>query len=112
MNEMSASSIPHLSPSALNRFLGCEQRTFLDILERRGALDEERRPPKLRLLFERGERHEQLVVEGLLEAGHDVLSLDDPDASAATRARRTLQAMRAGREVLHQACFLNDGWVG
>ena len=46
---------PRLSPSALNRFLGCEYRTYLDILERRGELDAEPRPPKMELLFERGD---------------------------------------------------------
>ena len=42
---------PHLSPSALNRFLGCEHRTYLDILHRRGELDAEPRPPRMELLF-------------------------------------------------------------
>ena len=37
----------HLSPTALNRFLACEHRTYLDLLERRGELDAERRPPPL-----------------------------------------------------------------
>lgn len=104
--------LPRLSPSALNRFLGCEYRTHLDILERRGELGEERRPPRLNLLFERGERHEDAVVEGLKAEGLDVLSLDDPEASVEQRAHRTVEAMREGRDVLHQACFANGEWVG
>jgi len=103
---------PSLSPSALNRFLGCEHRTYLDLLERRGELDAERRPPKMQLLFERGDRHEAQVVDGLRADGRDVVALDDPDADVETRAARTIAAMREGREVLHQGCFVRDGWVG
>jgi uncharacterized protein len=105
-------TLPHLSPSALNRFLGCEHRTWLDLLDRRGELDAERRPPRMEHLFERGMRHEEDVVDGLVAEGRDVLSLEDPDADPETRAARTLVAMREGREVLHQACLIDDGWVG
>ena len=45
---------PKLSPSALNRFLACEYRTYLDMLERRGELNAKRRPPEMQLLLERG----------------------------------------------------------
>ena len=101
-----------LSPSAFTRFLGCEHRTYLDILERRGELDAERKPPSMELLFERGDRHEDAIVERFIDEGHDVVKLDDQDASRETRAGRTLEAMRDGREILHQGCFLRDGWVG
>ena len=50
------------SPSALNRFLACEHRTYLDILERRGEMRGLRLPPDMSLLFERGDRHEDAVV--------------------------------------------------
>jgi len=100
------------SPSALNRFLGCEHRTYLDILERRDELGAERKPPELQLLFERGIRHEDGVVARMLADGLDVVALEDEDATTEERAERTLAAMREGRQVLHQGCFLHDGWVG
>ena len=100
------------SPSALNRFLGCEYRTYLDILDRRGELGAERKPPEMQLLFERGDRHEDGVVARMLADGLDVVALEDEDATKEERAERTLAAMRAGRQVLHQGCFLHDGWVG
>ena len=43
------------SPSALNRYLGCEHRTYLDILERRGELKAGRQAPQMEVLFERGQ---------------------------------------------------------
>jgi predicted RecB family nuclease len=101
-----------LSPSALTRFLGCEHRTYLDILERRGELNAERKPPSMELLFERGDRHEDAIVQRFIDEGRDLVKLDDEDASRESRAARTLQALRDGREILHQACLLRDGWVG
>jgi predicted RecB family nuclease len=100
------------SPSALNRFLGCEYRTALDILERRGEVGAERRPPEMQLLFERGDRHEDGVVARMRADGLDVVALEDRDATKEERAERTLAAMRAGRQVLHQGCFVHEGWVG
>src|SRR3954452_23574227 len=83
---------PRLSPSALNRFLGCEYRTYLDLLDRRGELDAERRPPRLQLLLDRGQRHEDDVLDGLLAEGRDVVSIKDENATVEERAGRTLEA--------------------
>jgi uncharacterized protein len=101
-----------LSPSALTRFLGCEHRTYLDILERRGELAEERKPPNMELLFERGERHEDDILRRFVDEGRDVVQLIDESADRETLAARTREAMEQGREILHQACLLRDGWVG
>jgi predicted RecB family nuclease len=101
-----------LSPSSLNNFLGCEYRTYLDLLAERGEIDrEDYKPPDAQLLLERGMRHEQAFLETLREEGHDVLSLDG-DGEPSVRARQTEEAMRAGRGVIHQACLLDDGWIG
>src|SRR3954452_7266287 len=78
--------LPRLSPSALNRYLGCEYRTHLDLLRRRGELDAEPKPPQMEMLFERGIRHETEVVEGLLADGVEVVALEDPEASVEERS--------------------------
>jgi len=103
--------VPKLSPSALNRFLACEYRTYLDLLEKRGELDAERRPPRLQLLLDQGQRHEQAVLDGLLAEGHDVVAIPE-DAAVDERARLTLEAMRSGRDVIYQACFDTGEWIG
>ena len=81
MTDAQLEDAPKLSPSALNRFLGCEYRTYLDLLDGRGELDAERRPPRLQLLLDRGQRHEDEILDGLLAEGHDVVSIKDDDAS-------------------------------
>jgi len=101
-----------LSPSSLNNFLGCEYRTYLDLLADRGEIDrEDYKPPDAQLLLERGMRHEQAFLETLRQEGRDVLSLESK-GKRSVRALQTEEAMRAGRGVIHQACFLDDGWVG
>jgi predicted RecB family nuclease len=104
--------VPTLSPSALNRFLECEYRTYLDLLDKRGELDAERRPPQLQLLLDRGQRHEDAILAGLLAEGRDIASIKDDHASVEARSARTLHAMREGREVIYQACFATGAWVG
>ena len=104
--------LPKLSPSALNRFLACEYRSYLDMLERRGELDAKRRPPPMQLLLELGEEFEDVVLERMRSDGLRVISLDDPGATRRQRADRTIDAMRAGYDVIHQGCFANDEWVG
>jgi uncharacterized protein len=100
-----------LSPSRLNDFLGCEHRTYLDLLDERGELDAERLQPNAELLLERGRRHEERFLEALSSAGRDVVSLPT-GGRPEDRAAETERALRAGREVVHQACFLHGGWVG
>src|SRR3954453_13916637 len=85
------------SPSALNRFLACEHRTYRDILERRGEMRGLRLPPDMSLLFERGDRHEDAVVARLVAEGLDVVALEHEDATVEERAGRTIAAMREGR---------------
>jgi uncharacterized protein len=100
------------SPSALNRFLACEYRTYLDLLERRGEAPDQRRPPEMQLLLDRGERFERELVERLENEGRQVVSLDTRRASRADRVEGTLSAMRSGVDVIHQGCVMNEDWVG
>ncbi|MDQ3741774.1 MAG: TM0106 family RecB-like putative nuclease, partial [Actinomycetota bacterium] len=100
-----------LSPSRLNDFLGCEHRTYLDLLADRGELEEEPLQPNAQLLVERGQRHEEEFRQRLVEQGRDVVSLPT-EGTAADRAAATVRALRGGADVVHQACFLHDGWLG
>ncbi|HET8535609.1 MAG TPA: TM0106 family RecB-like putative nuclease, partial [Solirubrobacteraceae bacterium] len=111
MSSLRSDNNPVLSPSALNRFLGCEYRTYLDLLEKRGELDAERRPPRLQLLLEQGQRHEDEILEGLRSEGRDIAEIPD-DRPVKERAALTLEAMRAGRGVVYQACLAHENWIG
>jgi predicted RecB family nuclease len=101
-----------LSPTRLNDFLGCEHRTWLDLLADRGEID---RPPpaggSTERLFERGRLHEASVLAGYRAEGRDVFAAPE-DGTVEERAAATAAAMRAGREVITQACLTGDGWLG
>ena len=100
-------SLPQLSEPVPR----CEHRTYLDVLDARGVLGAERLPPNAQLLLERGERHEEAFLQRLRDEGRDTVSLPRTGA-VSDRYAATVQAMRAGRQVIHQACLLDDGWVG
>src|SRR3954452_17835732 len=101
-----------LSPSRLNDFLGCEHRTYLDLLAERGEIPRrDYRHREAELLLERAPRHEEAFLETLRAEGRDVVAIPE-DASRDERAAATEAAMRDGREVIHEAAFVHDGWVG
>lgn len=101
-----------LSPSRLNDFLACEYRTWLDLAPERGEPRVEKfTRPDSEIIMELGRRHEDEFRESLERDGRDVLRVDT-DHGPELAATQTEKAMRAGREVIHQACFLHDGWVG
>lgn len=101
-----------LSATDLSNFLGCRHRTGLEMAAARGAI---RKPkwndPLLDVLFRRGLEHEKAFVASLEADGHRIENLSDikePDAAIA----RTLDAMRAGVEVIVQGALGQNGWYG
>jgi uncharacterized protein len=95
----------------MNDFLGCEYRTWIDIERSAGRIELDAVPrPDAELILERGRRHERRFLEELEAAGEDVLRLEGDNP--VEQARLTEEAMRAGRGVIHQACFLDAGWIG
>jgi predicted RecB family nuclease len=100
-----------LSPSSLNQFLGCEQRTYLDLLHQQGALDAEPLQPDARLLLERGDRHEERVLGRMRGEGRTVTAIART-GPVEERAAATDHALHAGADVVHQACLTTPGWVG
>src|SRR5688572_24837570 len=100
------------SPSDLNAFLECEHLTQLELAVARREI---KRPadenPQADLVKRKGDEHEAAYLAGLREAGRGVVTIpNDWDLDAA--ARSTEEAMRAGAEVIYQACFVDGGWRG
>lgn len=107
----SSDDAPLLSPSTLNGFLGCEYQAYLNFPKRRASLKEHLRPPQLRLLQERGDRHEVDVLDQI-RADKDVVEIVSDGRSVEERSADTLAAMEAGRAVIYQGCLVTDGWRG
>jgi predicted RecB family nuclease len=102
-----------LSPSDLTAYLACEH---LARLELQVALGEVARPrgddPQTTLIRRKGEEHERAFLERLLSDGRDVAAIDASDWDVERAARETEDAIRAGREVIYQAAFLDRAWRG
>jgi uncharacterized protein len=101
-----------LSPSDLNAYLECEHLTQLELAVARHELvkpaDEN---PQAELVKRKGEEHEAAYLAQLLADGREVTAIPmDWDLAAAARA--TEAAMRAGADVVYQACFVDGDWRG
>ena len=100
-----------LSATDLSNFLGCRHRTALDMA---AAHDTRKRPyftdPLLELLFQRGLEHERKYVESLRAKGA-VVDLSDAE-SADQRVAQTVEALRAGADVIVQGELRDGRWMG
>src|SRR5580692_2964902 len=99
------------SATDLIAFLGCRHATFLD----RRNLDEPMPPgaedPLLALLQEKGLAHERRYLEVLRKDGRGVVEISGR-GSVADRRAETIQAMRAGAEVIYQGALTSGQWQG
>ncbi|HEY3181500.1 MAG TPA: TM0106 family RecB-like putative nuclease [Gaiellaceae bacterium] len=100
------------SPSDLNAFLECEHLTQLELaVARRQLARPSDENPQADLVKRKGDEHEAAYLAQLLADGRDVTMIaNDWDLDVAARA--TEEAMRAGAEVIYQACFVDGGWRG
>jgi predicted RecB family nuclease len=107
---MSGSAI-ELSASDLSGFLSCIHLTALDLAVAQGK----RQPPSwidpvLIVLRERGLDHERGYVDELRAQGLSITDLDGIMGDDAVR--RSVEAIRAGADVILQPSLRNDRWFG
>jgi uncharacterized protein len=99
------------SPTDLANFLACRHRTALDRLVAEGRL---RKPqfadPLAEILRKRGQEHERRYVDALGAKGLRIAELGGTERD--DRAAKTLDAMRAGADVIVQAVLTDDEWLG
>src|SRR5581483_4604208 len=102
----------YFSPSDLTAFLACEHLTRLELAVARGELVKPAfANPEADLVKRKGEEHEAEFLASLRERGLRVERIPfDFDWTAAAEA--TADAMRAGAEVIYQACFVDGNWRG
>lgn len=95
------------SASDLSNYLGCKHLSRLDLLV---AEDKRKAPswqdPAAAILAQRGQEHEQAYVTFLKNKGLNVVELNGQPTEA------TVEAMKAGVDVITQANLGNESWVG
>ncbi|HSP72918.1 MAG TPA: TM0106 family RecB-like putative nuclease, partial [Gaiellaceae bacterium] len=106
-----------LSPSDLTAYLACEHLTQLELAVARGDLARPHRDdPQSDLIRLKGVEHEAAYLRQLRDDGRDVVEIrvedDDGEWDWERAAHETQDAMRAGREVIYQAAFVDGHWHG
>jgi uncharacterized protein len=103
-----------LSPSDLNDYVECAHLTTLKLEVTRGTRKKPWAPDEYgKLLSQKGEAHERDFLARLRAERGDVRDVMPPDPwDFVEGARRTLEAMRAGVDVIYQATFVEGDWRG
>lgn len=105
-----------LSASDLVAFLECEHLSSLDLRVARGVEAIERvRDDASLLVARKGDEHEGAYLERLCADGAKVAvipSARDGLGDLREQVERTVEAMRAGAEVIYQAALLDGDWRG
>jgi predicted RecB family nuclease len=103
-----------LSPSDVTGYLACEHLTTLSARVALGALDKpEVEDERAQLVFRKGREHEAAYLQRLRDERRSVAVISlEPDLDWERSARETVQAMRAGPDVVYQAVVVGDGWRG
>ncbi|MDF2116380.1 TM0106 family RecB-like putative nuclease [Roseiarcaceae bacterium H3SJ34-1] len=101
-----------LSATDLVGHLNCAHLTVLDIQVANGALAKPARwDPLLEILRERGFRHEQAFIDHLRANGADAITIEGVENTDAS-VHATLDAMKAGREIIVQGSLRSGRWAG
>ena len=101
------------SASDLNHFVECEHLAWLERERAHGRLARPAGPdPTAELVAQKGHEHEAACLQALRDAGRRIVTVAAPRDDLEGGARATLDAMRAGAEVVYQAPLLGDGWLG
>src|ERR671935_1343466 len=103
-----------LSPSDVTAFLACEHLTMLQLRVARGELTvPAERNEQAELVFRKGLEHEQAFLDQLRAEGRSIAEISlDNDHDWERAERETLDAMRAGADVVYQGVFADGGWRG
>ena len=105
---------PRYSPSDLVDFLSCEHLAGLNRLVAEHKLERPAPSVEEQLVAHKGDAHELAYLATLRRAGREVVTIERGVGYAGQRiaALATLDALRAGVDVVHGATFLDDAFAG
>ena len=110
---------PVYSATDLVGFLACGHRFELERAALAGLVKKPiRSDPTIELVQERGYEHERRYLEDLRAAGRTIVEIPRDGSTANTReglreaAAASVEAMRAGADVVYQATFFDEAWRG
>jgi uncharacterized protein len=105
-----------LSPTDLTRHQECRHltRLDLDVVQGRLAPPSEEPDEALEIIFQRGRDHEAAYLEWLRGSGRTIVEVPTAFDAAGRRSAEdaTVEAMRAGADVVYQGTFFDGSWGG
>ena len=103
-----------LSPSDVTGYLACEHLTRLQLAVVRGELAKpDVENEQAELVFRKGREHEAAYLRRLEDVGTTVAEISlEPDGDWQRAGHETLEAMRAGVDVVYQGVLANGRWRG
>ena len=107
-----------VSATDLVGFLACDHLTTQELGAATGLWERphQREDPEVRLLQERGEAHERAFLERQRDQGRTIVEIARPEPRTPDGYRAaeqaTLEAMRAGTDVIYQATLFDGRWLG
>ncbi len=98
----------------MTKHSACRHISTLDLLRLEGRAEPVPADDALELIFRLGLAHEDAYLQSLRDRGLSVAVIEAPTATAdrAQRELETLEAMRAGVDVVYQATFYDGSWGG
>ena len=109
---------PVYSATDLVGFLACEHLTALEEAALQRLVERPKRDdPELVVIRRRGEEHEARYLAELRAEGHSVTIIEriegeEQGEGLRRQAAETIDAMRAGADVVYQATFFDGRWLG
>ena len=109
---------PVFSATDLVGYLACEHLTALERAALAGLVEKPMREDReLDVIRRRGEQHEARYLADLESEGKRVVRVEREDEETreeriARQAAETIEAMRAGADVVYQATFFDGRWLG
>ena len=104
-----------LSPTDLTKHVACPHITTLDLAAldlpaaELGATEPD---DALNLIFAKGLAHERDYLESLRVEGLNVVEISSDGPSKREAEEATVEAMRAGADVVYQATLFDGAWIG
>lgn len=99
------------SASDLVNYMGCDHATLFDLRQLTQPVEIPTDDAYTVLLQEKGLEHERAYLESLRREGRSVVEIPSAD-DVTTRARLTVEALKAGADVIYQGALLAPPWHG
>src|SRR4051812_40041026 len=103
-----------LSPSDVTGFLSCRHLTTLDLRAARAGGRVKTKPgEQAELVFRKGMEHERAYLAQLAREGSSIVEISlEPQLDWELAQQQTIDAMRAGADVVYQGVFTAGNWRG